>query len=148
MTNPPNDDGPNMLGGLLTDLMNRVAGIRRVLLATGDGLKIAWSDQETAEAEKLAALMTGLLSLARGAFITSPGGVRQVVVEHDAGTLFVMSAEGSAANPHLVGTLLSVMTTDSADPGEVGYEMKRLISALDEHLTVQARQMQPSGQGQ
>ncbi|WP_431952294.1 roadblock/LC7 domain-containing protein [Actinacidiphila sp. bgisy167] len=147
-TNRLIDEDRTPLDGLLTDLRSRVTGTEHVLLATGDGLKIAWSEQDTAEAEKLAAVMTGLLSLARGAFVTSPGGVRQVVVEHDAGALFVMSAEGSAADPRLVGTLLGVLTTERADPGEVGYEMKKLIKALEEHLTVHTRQTQPSGRGQ
>ncbi|MEU1622370.1 roadblock/LC7 domain-containing protein [Streptomyces sp. NPDC005722] len=145
---PGNGSARNEAGGLLTDLMSRVPGTQRVLLATGDGLKIAWTDQDASEADKLAALMTGLHSLARGAFITCPGGVRQVAVEHDAGALFVMSAEGDATNPRMVGTLLGVVTTPEAAPGQVGFEMARVIKGLGTQLAVPARDSQPAGRGQ
>lgn len=92
----PADDAPTTgqttLDGLLAGLMNRAPGTVRVLLASGDGLKLAHTDKDVDKADEMAAVMSGLYSLGRGIFKHTPGGVRQVVVEHDGGRLFVMSA--------------------------------------------------------
>ncbi|MER6372581.1 roadblock/LC7 domain-containing protein [Streptomyces mirabilis] len=148
-TFPANDaptTGQTTLDGLLTGLMNRAPGTVRVLLASGDGLKLAHTDKDADKADEMAAVMSGLYSLGRGIFKHTPGGVRQVVVEHDGGRLFVMSAGAGATDPSVVGTVLGVLALPSAEPGLVGYQMTTLIKGLDEHLITEARTNKYSGQ--
>ncbi|MFM9540097.1 roadblock/LC7 domain-containing protein [Streptomyces turgidiscabies] len=148
-TFPANDaptTGQTTLDGLLAGLMNRAPGTVRVLLASGDGIKLAHTDKEQDKADEMAAVMAGLYSLGRGIFKKSPGGVRQVVVEHDGGRLFVMSGGGGATGPGVVGTILGVLALPSAEPGLVGYEMTTLIKGLNEHLITEARANKSSGQ--
>ncbi|MGW4205108.1 roadblock/LC7 domain-containing protein [Streptomyces sp. NPDC004726] len=132
--------GRSSLDGLLDGFVSRVPGVVRVLLATGDGLKLASAAATAEEADTMAALISGLYSLSRGA-VAGPGGVRQILIEHDAGTLFVMSAGtvGADTAPDRLGTSLGVLATPDADAGAVGYEMSALIRSLDEHLVTQAR---------
>ncbi|MFI1400768.1 roadblock/LC7 domain-containing protein [Streptomyces sp. NPDC020681] len=135
------------LDGLLAQLMDRIPGTVQVLLASGDGLKLAHTDKDINTADAMAAVMSGLNSLGGATFKGLPGGVRQVVVEHDAGALFVMSADAGATDPRVVGTVLGVVASPTADLGAVGFEMTRLITGLDEHLIVQARTNNFAGQG-
>src|SRR5262245_21769417 len=83
------------LGWLLEDFVGRVPGADSALLASSDGIKLAMAGLTEGQAYTLAAVMSGMHSLAKGiGKITgsSSGGVRQVVAEHDAKNLFVMSA--------------------------------------------------------
>jgi predicted regulator of Ras-like GTPase activity (Roadblock/LC7/MglB family) len=134
---------PERLSGLLTQLVNKTPGVTQALLASGDGLKMAWTDQPLDDADTLAAVVSGLYSLGRQQFHKSPGGVRQVVIEHDAGSLFVMSASGPAVGT----TMLAVVTSPKADPGQVGYEMDQFIKGLAEHLVIEARETKIQAQG-
>ncbi|MGW1107392.1 roadblock/LC7 domain-containing protein [Streptomyces sp. NPDC002540] len=129
------------LDGLLAGFLTRSPLTFRVLLVSGDGLKLAYAG-ETDRADQLAASISGLSSLSRGSV---RGGVRQLIVEGDTESLFVMSA-GSAAGPTTVGTLLGVVADSEADPGAIGWEMLNLIKGLDEHLSTKARTGMPPGQ--
>ncbi|MFI0219097.1 roadblock/LC7 domain-containing protein [Streptomyces lydicus] len=136
------------LSGLLTGLLDKVPGTTRALLAAGDGLKVAWTEQPVDDADNLAAVISGLYSLGRQQFKDTPGGVRQVVVEHDGGQLFVMTTGAEFTDTRAVNTVLAVVATLEADPGQAGYEMETFIRGLDEHLVVQARPNAFSGLGQ
>ncbi|MEU3904117.1 roadblock/LC7 domain-containing protein [Streptomyces goshikiensis] len=125
------------LSGLLAGMLTRTPGASSALLGTNDGLKLAYTTESLDEADAMAAVISGLLSLARGHFKNLPGGVRQLVIEHDAASLFVMSA-GTVGSDGL-STVLAVQTTPAADPGQVGHEMAALITGLDEHLVTRAR---------
>ncbi|WP_405893456.1 roadblock/LC7 domain-containing protein [Streptomyces sp. NBC_01527] len=137
----------DQLSGLLTGLINRSPGTAQALLAAGDGLKLAYTEQPVDDADNLAAVIVGLYSLARQQFKDAPGGVRQVAVEHDGGSLFVMSAGVHFTDTKAVSTVLAVVASPDADPGQVGYEMDKLIKGLDEHLIVEARSNTFHGQG-
>ncbi|MFC9266239.1 roadblock/LC7 domain-containing protein [Streptomyces zhihengii] len=149
---PSDDSAPHVhparhqLGGLLDALLRKVPGTVGALLASGDGLKLAVSEQ-LADADTLAAATSGLYSLGRQQFVDQPGGIRQVVVEHDGGNLFVMSAGAEFTNRAAVNTVLAVVATPEANPGQVGYEMETFIRGLDEHLVVAARPSSFSGLG-
>lgn len=135
------------LSGLLTGLLTKAPGTVRAILASGDGLKLAWTEQPTEDADNLAAVVAGLYSLGRQQFKHSTGGTRQVVVEHDSGSLFLMSAGRKFTDTRAVSTVLAVVTTPQADAGQVGYEMDVFIRGLDEHLVVQARPSLFTGSG-
>ncbi|MEV8033606.1 roadblock/LC7 domain-containing protein [Streptomyces sp. NPDC086182] len=135
------------LSGLLSGLLQRATGATRALLAAGDGIKVAWSEQPVDDADNLAAAVSGLYSLGRQQFSAAEGGVRQVMVEHTGGTLLVMSAAGRFSDGRAVNTVLAVVAGPDADPGQVAYEMEAFVRGLDEHLVVQARPNAFSGSG-
>ncbi|MBM9624641.1 roadblock/LC7 domain-containing protein [Streptomyces zhihengii] len=135
------------LNGLLNALLRKVPFTTSAVLASGDGLKLAHTEQPTDDADNLAAVISGLYSLGRQQFRDMPGGIRQVVVEHDGGSLFVMSAGTEFTNNAAVNTVLAVVATPDASPGQVGYEMETFIRGLNEHLVVAARPSPFNGQG-
>ena len=74
-------------------------------------------------AEQVAAVSSGLASLAVGAARLFEGGaVLQTVVEMEHGYLLLMSVGD--------GSHLAVLTEDSADIGQVGYEMALLVDRV------------------
>lgn len=122
------------LGWLLDDLTQRVRHIRHALVLSNDGLVTGVSDGlERSDAEHLAAVSSGLHSLAKGSGLHFElGAVRQTMIEFDGATLFVMAAG--------TGSCLCVLTEADADMGQVAYEMTLLVNRVGEHLIVDARQ--------
>ncbi len=121
------------LDWLVDDFVRRVSGVRHALVVSGDGLRLAASDQlGTGLADQLSAVASGLVSLTRGAaqcFHAEP--VRQTIVEMAGGYLFVTSiADGSA---------LAVFADAQCDIGMVGYEMTMLVSRVGQLLVPAAR---------
>lgn len=112
------------LGWLLAGLVQRVPHTRSALLLTSDGLKKAAHGLDDDSADHLAAIASGLFSLARSAGNRFGGGerVRQVVAELDDTLLFVSSAG--------VGAVLAVLAARGADAGVLGYEMSRLVKSV------------------
>ncbi|WP_093802106.1 roadblock/LC7 domain-containing protein [Streptomyces sp. Wb2n-11] len=135
------------LSNLLEGLLKKAPGTTGALLGSGDGLKLAFTQQSNDHADSLAAVISGLYSLGRQQFKDAAGGIRQVVVEHDAGSLFVMSAGARFTDDRAVNTVLAVVAAADADPGQVGYEMETFIGGLAEHLVVQARPNSFGGSG-
>ncbi|MFF5426555.1 MULTISPECIES: roadblock/LC7 domain-containing protein [unclassified Streptomyces] len=121
------------LDWLLDDLTQRVGSIRHALVLSNDGLVTGASSALPREdAEHLAAVSSGLHSLARGAGRHFKAGrARQTMVEFDDALLFVTAAgEGSC---------LCVLSAAEADVGQVAYEMTLLVNRVGEHLGVAAR---------
>ncbi|MBB4984091.1 MULTISPECIES: roadblock/LC7 domain-containing protein [Streptomyces] len=122
------------LDWLLDDLTQRVGYIRHALVLSNDGLVTGASSGLVREdAEHLAAVSSGLHSLARGSGRHFQAGrARQTMVEFDDALLFVTAAgEGSC---------LCVLSAAEADVGQVAYEMTLLVNRVGEHLGVAARQ--------
>ncbi|WP_116214998.1 roadblock/LC7 domain-containing protein [Streptomyces olivoreticuli] len=122
------------LDWMLDDLTERVEHIRHALVLSNDGLVTgASATLEREEAEHLAAVASGLHSLAKGTGRQFRAGrVRQTMVEFDEGVLFVTAAgEGSC---------LCVLGGPEADIGHVAYEMTLLVNRVGEHLGVETRQ--------
>ncbi|WP_415953302.1 roadblock/LC7 domain-containing protein [Streptomyces sp. KLOTTS4A1] len=122
------------LGWLLDDLTKRVDHVRHALVLSNDGLVTATSSQLMREdAEHLAAVSSGLHSLAKGSGRHfGSGKVRQTLIEFDEAVLYVMAAGD--------GSCLCVLSSAEADIGQVAYEMTLLVSRVGEHLGVEARQ--------
>ncbi|MCI3934756.1 roadblock/LC7 domain-containing protein [Streptomyces sp. AN091965] len=121
------------LGWLLDDLTRRVEHVRHALVLSSDGLVTgASSDLPREDAEHLAAVSSGLHSLAKGSGRHfHAGNVRQTMIEFDDAVLFVTAAgEGSC---------LCVLSAAQADIGQVAYEMTLLVNRVGEHLGVDAR---------
>ncbi|AGZ40542.1 roadblock/LC7 domain-containing protein [Actinoplanes friuliensis] len=118
---------------LLTGLIERVPDTRSALLLSSDGLRKAAYGLDDAAADHLAAISSGLFSLARSAGTRFGGGetVRQVVAELQDALLFV-SAAGS-------GAVLAVMAGPQAEPGVLGYEMAQLVKSVRPYLGTPVR---------
>jgi predicted regulator of Ras-like GTPase activity (Roadblock/LC7/MglB family) len=126
-------EASRQLDWLVSDFVRRVAGVTHALVVSIDGLKLAVSDRiEEGDADQLAAVAAGLVSLTRGAarcFDAEP--VVQTIVETAGGYLFVTSiSEGST---------LAVFARLECDIGMIGYEMTLLISQVGQLLMPAAR---------
>ncbi|MFD9206076.1 roadblock/LC7 domain-containing protein [Streptomyces sioyaensis] len=122
------------LDWLLDDLTKRMEKVRHALVLSNDGLVTGASEQlQREDAEHLAAVASGLHSLAKGSGLHfGIGRVRQTMVEFDDGVLFVTAAgDGSA---------LCVLAGADADMGQIAYEMTLLVNRVGEHLGVAVRQ--------
>ena len=119
---------------LLSGLIERVPGTRSALLLSSDGLRKAAHGLDDDGADHLAALASGLFSLARSAGTRFGGSevVRQVVAEL-ADTLLFVSAAGS-------GAVLAVIAGKDADPGVLGYEMAQLVKSVRPYIGTPTRQ--------
>jgi uncharacterized protein len=117
------------LDWLLTTFARRVPHIAYALAVSVDGLALA-STQGLPhdEADRLAAITSGLVSLTIGAAASlTTGRVRQTVIDMDGGVLLIM-AVGDRAH-------LAVLATPGCDLGQTGYETallaQRVAAALE-----------------
>src|SRR3954447_16510967 len=129
------------LDGLLDNLLAMTPGTRHALVLSRDGLKLCLSSGLTVDqADQVAAISSGIQSLARGAsmeFGDGSGGVRQSMTEFHGGILFIVEA-GEGAH-------LAVIGDDEADPGIVGHTMNELVEQIGSHLRAERRD---TGDGQ
>lgn len=104
----------------VTAFTERVPAVVHAAVASADGLPLAVSRSLPRDrADQLAALTSGLTSLAQGvARIFDAGTVAQMVVAMDHGVLMLMSVRG--------GSVLAVLAESECDMGLVAYEMTLL----------------------
>ncbi|GAB2817864.1 roadblock/LC7 domain-containing protein [Streptomyces sp. NPDC054796] len=128
---------PTDLSWLLTGLVQRVPHSHSALLLSSDGLVKSAHGLEPDTADHMAALASGLYSLARSAGVRlgEGGEVRQVVVELENSLLFVSTAGQ--------GACLAVLADRDADAAVLGYEMAMLVKSVRPYLATPARQ--PAG---
>jgi len=126
-------NSPNSLDWLVDDLLRRLPGADRAIVLSADGLLIGRSENLAREdGEHLAAVASGLQSLARGTGRHfGGGGVRQTVVEMD-NFYLVVTAAGSGAS-------LALLAAADADMGMVAYEMNLLVKRVGTYLTSEPR---------
>src|SRR5215212_9302874 len=118
------------LDWVVSRFVDDVPDTAHAILVSADGLLMAASTSIPDDrAEQVAAVSSGLASLAVGAARLFDGGaVLQTVVEMQNGFLLLMSVGD--------GSHLACLTEDSADIGQVGYEMALLVDRVG--LMVQA----------
>jgi predicted regulator of Ras-like GTPase activity (Roadblock/LC7/MglB family) len=116
---------------LLGNFVKSVPGVQHTLVVSADGLLMAMSDElDRTQGDQLAAIVSGLSSLTRGAARQlRAGDVRQSVVEMDTLFLFTMSISD--------GSVLAVAADAACDVGLVGYEMTLLVSRAESTMTPQ-----------
>ncbi|HEY3015550.1 MAG TPA: roadblock/LC7 domain-containing protein [Nocardioides sp.] len=126
------------LDWLVSRFVEEVPDAAHAVLLSADGLLMAASASIPDDrAEQVAAVSSGLASLAVGAARLFDGGaVLQTVVEMEHGYLMLMNV-GDGSN-------LAVLTQDSADIGQIGYEMALLVDRVGRTVQAQAR-VSPSG---
>jgi len=141
---PAGQAGPEDLRAAAADftwLLNRfateTAGVVDVIAVSSDGLLIAVSRlREPAHSERLAAIVSGITSLAAGASGNyGLGGLNKVIIDLEHGHVLV-SAIGS-------GAVLGVVTSKEAKLGNIAYEMtvfaNRAGSALNPALVLELK---------
>lgn len=125
----------NKLGWMLDDAL-RMPETRYAILLSADGLLIAHSEGiPRDEAERQAAGMSGLQSLARSTagFCGDPDTVwHQTVTEFEAGYVFLVAAGANA--------YLAVSASPAVDMEAVSYRLQELVQRLGKELTSPTRQ--------
>jgi predicted regulator of Ras-like GTPase activity (Roadblock/LC7/MglB family) len=123
------------LAWLLRGLAEEVPVIRGSVLLSSDGMMKATHGMDRASAEHLAALASGLFSMARsaGTKFDNNNEVRQVVAELKQSQLFISWAG--------FNSVLAVLARGDGDPAVIGFEMARLIKAVRPFLDTAARPM-------
>lgn len=121
------------LAWLLKGLAEEVPVIRGSVLLSSDGMMKAAHGMDRASSEHLAALASGLFSMARsaGSKFDGTNEVRQVVAELKTSQLYISWAG--------FNSVLAVLARGDADPSVVGFEMARLIKAVRPFLDTAAR---------
>lgn len=123
------------LDWLLENLLEKTPGSRHALVLSRDGLKLCLSSGLSVDqADQLAAIASGIQSLAHGASIEfgdGSGGVRQSMTEFHGGILFIVEA-GEGAH-------LAVVAHDEADVGIIGHNMNELVEQIGDHLRAAPR---------
>ena len=116
---------------LLDNFAKSVPGVQHTLVVSADGLLMAMSDDvDRVQGDQLAAIVSGLSSLTRGAARQLGGGqVRQSIVEMDQLFLFTTSIND--------GSVLAVAADATCDVGMVGYEMTLLVTRAEATMTPQ-----------
>jgi uncharacterized protein len=126
----------NSLDWLVSNFAREVPGVSHAVLVSVDGLLIAASEHLPQErADQLAAVSSGLASLATGAAQLFDGGeVLQSVVEMENGYLLLMRVGD--------GSHLATLAATSCDIGQIGYEMAVLVERVGN--VVQSTRRAPS----
>jgi predicted regulator of Ras-like GTPase activity (Roadblock/LC7/MglB family) len=117
------------LNWFVSNFARSTPGVAHAAVVTSDGLLIAASERLDRErADQLAAITSGLVSLAAGAATHLNGGaVKETVVDMDEGFLFVMTISD--------GSCLSVIATKSCEISVVAYGMAVLVTRASHLLT-------------
>lgn len=124
---------PERFGWLVDDFVNRVPGVAHALVVSVEGMPLAASTHLPRDrADQLAAVASGLVSLAQGAArCFDAGQVVQTVVELERGIMMLMSISD--------GSSLAVLAAPTCDIGLVGYEMTLLVNRVGQQLTPHLR---------
>lgn len=130
-TAPASD--PARFGWMLTNFVDRVAGVSYAVVVSSDGLLLTSSAGLPRDrADQLAAVASGMSSLTSGAArVFGAGDVVQTIVEMRLGCMLLMSiADGSC---------LAVLSSPDCDLGLIAYEMTLLVDRAGELLTPELR---------
>jgi uncharacterized protein len=133
---PPADpaaDTARTLDWFVAKFVRDVPGVSHAILVSADGLLMASSTRlSTDHADQMAAVTSGLASLANGAArLFQAGNVRQSIIEMEDAFLLVMGVGN--------GSYLAVLTTVSCDIGQVGYEMAVLVDRVGKTVSATPR---------
>jgi predicted regulator of Ras-like GTPase activity (Roadblock/LC7/MglB family) len=131
------------LNFLLDDLIRTVPHTKCAVLLSVDGIKTHWSGVGADDADILAAMASGMISLAHQVGAKFGGhqesGVRQVITELSGLYLFVTAAAG--------GTVLAVLTGREVNTGAISFEMAKLCKRVPTRIATPPRQSTATGSG-
>jgi predicted regulator of Ras-like GTPase activity (Roadblock/LC7/MglB family) len=134
----PRGTDSNELSWLLDDLVSRVEGTHHTILLSTDGLLMASSSRlDRPAAEHLAAITSGVQSLAVGVGKQfSAGDIRQTIIEMDEAFLVIANAGE--------GACLALLASASCDLGMVAYEMQSVVQRVGQYLAAPPRPDMPT----
>ena len=129
MTNTAISQQAHNINWLLSSFSTQTDGVEQAIAVSSDGLLMAISSNlDRASADKIAAIVTGIRSLADGASrLLGKGHLHQVIIEMDASFLFVSAISG--------GATLGVVAARDCDLGLIGYETALLVQRVGGQLT-------------
>jgi predicted regulator of Ras-like GTPase activity (Roadblock/LC7/MglB family) len=121
------------LNWLVGNFAKATPGVAHAMVVSADGLPVAISERlDRQRADQLAAIGSGLASLASGASRCFGGGqVKQTVVEMQGGLMFIMAIRD--------GSCLAVLAAPGCNVGVVAYEMAVLVARAGDVLTPSLR---------
>lgn len=116
---------------LLDSFTSNTAGVKEAIAVSSDGLPMAMSAiDDRANAERLAAIVSGMTSLAGGvASWYALGDLNRVIIDMTDGYLLITAISA--------GSVLGVIADRSANLGTVAYEMTLFASRAGAALTPQ-----------
>jgi len=126
-------DNQTNFAWLINRFAERVHSVTHALILSSDGFPLVSSETvSTEEAEKLAAIASGLLGLARnGAALFGKGGCELIMIRLSRGYFFFMGIGDGAG--------LAVLTSTGCDMKVVAYEMTQFVDRAGHALTPQVR---------
>ncbi|MFC4003497.1 roadblock/LC7 domain-containing protein [Prauserella oleivorans] len=118
---------------LINDFVRKVHGVTHALIMSSDGFPLTASEQVSNEdAEQLAAIASGLLSLARNsATLFDKGTCEQIIIRLTHGYFLFMGIGAGAG--------LAVLTGPDCDMKVVAYEMTQFVRNAGHALTPEIR---------
>lgn len=120
------------LNWLLSDFARRLPEVTHAVAVSVDGLALAFTGVPRDDADRLAAIASGIVSLLSGAAeLTQTDPVEHSLTAMEGGYMFSMAVSGGAS--------LLVCTTREADIGEVSFMMSELINQVGDALSPEAR---------
>lgn len=121
------------LSWLLSGFAHRVPEVTTAIAISVDGLALAYCGVDRDDADRLAAIASGIVNLLSGAAqLTNTDPVEHSLTAMEGGYMFSMAVSSGAS--------LLVMTTREADIGEVSYSMAELINQVGDALTPEIRE--------
>lgn len=121
------------LNWLLSGFAGRLPEVTRAIAVSVDGLALAYTGVDRDDADRLAAVASGMVNLlSAAAQLTKTDPVEHSLTAMEGGYMFSMAVSNGAS--------LLVTTTKDADIGEVSYTMSELITQVGEALTPQVRE--------
>ncbi|MEK8173887.1 roadblock/LC7 domain-containing protein [Streptomyces sp. M19] len=128
MTTSSTDD----LNWILSGFARRLPEVTQAIAVSVDGLALAYFGVERDDADRLAAIASGIVNLLSGAAqVMNADPVEHSLTAMEGGYLFSMAVSSGAS--------LLVTTTRDADIGEVSYRMAELINQVGDALSPQVR---------
>lgn len=129
MTTQLPDSGPRTFNWLLADFVRTTDGVRDTVAVSSDGLLMAMSDGlDRAGADRLAAMVSGLVSLSRSASRSYDfDGLKLIMIEMRRGFLLISAVAD--------GSCIGVIADSDSDIGLVGYQMAVLAERAGSLLT-------------
>ncbi|GHF38972.1 hypothetical protein FHX82_006617 [Amycolatopsis bartoniae] len=118
---------------LINDFVRKVHGVSHALIMSSDGFPLTASDaMTTTESEQLAAIASGLLSLAgNSASLFNKGTCEQIIIRLSQGYFLFMGIDSGAG--------LAVLTGPDCDMKVVAYEMTQFVTSAGHALTPETR---------
>ena len=121
------------LNWLVTNFARSEPHITNAVVVSSDGLLLAMSEGlERGQADQLAAITSGMVSLTRGASrCFDTGTVEHTLVQMAGGVMIIMSISD--------GSSLAVLAGNGADIGFIAHEMGQLVRRVGAVLTPELR---------